>query len=325
MAVSELLQRRTVQNYRNIIGHHNTLFIDEAHRINDIGLILKLMVDEIKGLRILISGSSAINVMNHIAEPLTGRMQTFQLFPLAESEYRNSETIIEKKDNLMQRLVYGSYPELLHLNSDEEKALYLQELINSYLLKDILMYENVRNSSKIYSLLRLIAFQVGSEVSFHELGQQLSISKNTVERYLDLLSKAFILHKISGYSKNLRKEITKSSKWYFYDNGIRNTLIANLNPLPGRNDTGVLWENYIISERIKYQKYSSMLVNNFFWRTYDRQEIDWIEERHGRLYAYEMKWKEQQRRIPPGWKKAYPDSEYKTIHQDNYLDWIANY
>ena len=225
----------------------------------------------------------------------------------------------------MRRLIYGSYPELAHINSDEEKARYLQELINSYLLKDILMYENVRNSSKIYSLLRLIAFQVGNEVSFHELGQQLSISKNTVERYLDLLSKAFILHKISGYNKNLRKEISKNSKWYFYDNGIRNTLIANLNPLSTRNDIGTLWENYIISERLKYQKYTSMLVHNYFWRTYDRQEIDWIEDRGGKLYAYEMKWNPRKTKIPKAWGKAYPDSEYKTIHQDNYLDWISDY
>jgi predicted AAA+ superfamily ATPase len=213
---------------------------------------------------------------------------------------------------------------LLHFDSDEEKAHYLQELINSYLLKDILMYENVKNSSKIYSLLRLISFQVGNEVSYHELGQQLSMSKNTVERYLDLLSQAFILHKISGYSRNLRKEITKNSKWYCFDNGIRNILTANLNPLSNRNDIGVLWENYIISERIKYQKYSSMLVQNYFWRTYDRQEIDWIEDRGGKLYAYEMKWQYSKRKIPQAWENAYPDSEFIIIHQDNYLDWISD-
>lgn len=324
MAVAELIQRRSVQNFKNVIGNNDILFIDEAHRIENIGLILKLMVDEIKGLSILISGSSALNVMSHIAEPLTGRMQTFHMFPFAESEYQQTETLIQKKDNLMNRLIYGNYPELVHLTSDAEKVRYLQEIVNSYLLKDILMHENIKNSSKIYSLLRLISFQVGNKVSYHELGKQLSMSKNTVERYLDLLSKAFIIHKISGYSRNLRKEITKNSKWYFYDNGIRNTVIANLNPLPARNDVGILWENYIISERIKYQKYCSMLVNNFFWRTYDRQEIDWIEDRSGKLYAYEMKWKTRQSKIPPSWEKAYPDSEFKIIHQDNYLDWILN-
>jgi len=324
LAVAELLQRRSVQNYKNIIGNNNILFIDEAHRLENIGLILKLMVDEIRGLCILISGSSALNVMSQIAEPLTGRMQTFHLFPFAESEYEETETIIQKKDNLMHRLIYGSYPELIHLTNDEEKTQYLQEIVNSYLLKDILMHESIKNSSKIYSLLRLIAFQVGNEVSFQELGNQLSMSKNTVERYLDLLAKALIIYKVSGFSRNLRKEVTKNSKWYFYDNGIRNTVIANLNPFPVRNDIGVLWENYIISERIKFQKYSSMLVNNFFWRTYDRQEIDWIEDRSGKLYAYEMKWKTPKSKTPMGWEKAYPDSEFRIINQDNYLDWIID-
>ena len=324
LAVAELLQRRSVQNYKNIIGNNNILFIDEAHRLENIGLILKLMVDEIRGLCILISGSSALNVMSQIAEPLTGRMKTFHLFPFAESEYEKTETIIQKKDNLMHRLIYGSYPELIHLTNDEEKTQYLQEIVNSYLLKDILMYESIKNSSKIYSLLRLIAFQVGNEVSFQELGNQLSMSKNTVERYLDLLAKALIIYKVSGFSRNLRKEVTKNSKWYFYDNGIRNTVIANLNPFPVRNDIGVLWENYIISERIKFQKYSSMLVNNFFWRTYDRQEIDWIEDRSGKLYAYEMKWKTPKSKIPMGWEKAYPDSEFNIINQDNYLEWVTH-
>lgn len=324
LAVADLLQRRSVQNYKNIIGNNDILFIDKAHRLENIGLIIKLMVDEIRGLSILISGSSALNVMSQIAEPLTGRMQTFHLFPFAESEYEETETIIQKKDNLMHRLIYGSYPELIHLTNDEEKTQYLQEIVNSYLLKDILMYESIKNSSKIYSLLRLIAFQVGNKVSFQELGNQLSMSKNTVERYLDLLAKALIIYKVSGFSRNLRKEVTKNSKWYFYDNGIRNTVIANLNPFPVRNDIGVLWENYIISERIKFQKYSSMLVNNFFWRTYDRQEIDWIEDRSGKLYAYEMKWKTHKSKIPMGWEKAYPDSEFRIINQDNYLCWIID-
>jgi predicted AAA+ superfamily ATPase len=323
MAVADLLQRRTVQNYKNLLGNRKILFIDEAHRLENIGLILKLMVDEIKGLSILISGSSALNVVNQIAEPLTGRMQTYYLFPFAESELTRDETIIEKKDNLMHRMIYGNYPELKHLANDDEKAKYLKEIVNSYLVKDVLTYENIKSSSKIYSLLRLIAFQIGNEVSLQELGNQLSMSKNTVDRYLDLLAKAFIIFKVSGYSKNLRKEITKNSKWYFYDNGIRNTLIANLNPFPLRNDIGLLWENYIISERIKYQAYTSMLVNNYFWRTYDRQEIDWIEERSGKLFAYEFKWKIHKSKIPKGWEKAYPESEFNVINQDNYMDWIS--
>jgi predicted AAA+ superfamily ATPase len=322
MEISELLQRRSIQHYKYILGSSKILFIDEAHRIDNIGRILKLMVDEIEGLQVLISGSSALNMMHSIAEPLTGRMQTFSLFPIAESELSSLENTFQRKDNLSNRLVFGNYPELFHMQDNEEKHRYLKDLVNSYLLKDIFTYENIKNASKIYALLRLIAFQVGSEVSYQELGNQLAMSKNTVERYLDLLAKAFILYKLSGFSSNLRKEVTKNSKWYFYDNGMRNILIANLNPVIQRSDIGILWENYILSERIKFQNYSSMLVNNYFWRTYDRQEIDWIEERGGKLYAYEMKWKFRRVRTPAGWEKAYPEAEYRIIHSDNYHEWI---
>lgn len=323
MAVSELLQRRTVQNYKNFLGKNKILIIDEAQKIENIGDILKLMVDEISDLRILISGSSALNMVTEIAEPLTGRMRTFHLYPFSESEFQEIEDPLQRKDNLIRRLIFGNYPEIVQLNDDHERSAYLQELVNAYLLKDILTFENVRNSSKFYSLLKLIAFKVGSQVSYQEIGAQLSISKNTVERYLDLLSKSFVLFKLSGFSRNLRKEVSKSSKWYFYDNGIRNTLIANLNPAEMRNDIGILWENYIISERLKYQRYNKLLVNNYFWRTYDRQEIDWIEERGGRLHAYEFKWNPKKTRIPPSWQKSYSSSEYKVISPDNYLEWIV--
>ena len=323
IAVSEMLARRSVQNYRAIIGNKKVLIIDEAQQINDLGIILKLMVDEIPGIKILISGSSSSILLDKISAPLTGRMKTMYLFPFSECELSKVESTIEKHDNLLRRLVYGNYPELIHLKDNSEKQDYLRELVNSHLFKDLLTFENIRNTSKIFNLLRLIAFQAGGEVSYQELARQLSIGKNTVERYLDLLSKIFILYKVNGYSRNLRKEISKSSKWYFYDNGIRNAVIANFNPLELRNDTGQLWENYIISERLKQQKYRHITVNNFFWRTYDRQEIDWIEERNGKLYAYEFKWREKKAKIPPAWKKAYPDSEFKTIQRENYLEWIC--
>jgi len=220
-------------------------------------------------------------------------------------------------------LIFGNYPELIHLKDISQKQGYLKEIINSYLLKDILVFENIKNASKIINLLRLIAFQVGSQVSLQELGKQLSMSKNTVERYLDLLSKVFILFKMEGFSRNLRKEVTKSSKWYFYDNGIRNTIIANLNPLNLRNDSGMLWENYMIAERLKYQSQESVLVNNYFWRTYDQQEIDLIEERGGNLFAYEFKWLKRNAKIPAAWKKNYPEAEFQVISSDNYYDWLV--
>jgi len=197
-------------------------------------------------------------------------------------------------------------------------------MVSDYLLKDILEYEGIRKSGKILDLLRLVAFQVGKEVSVQELGKQLQMSKSTVERYLDLLTKVFVLYKLPGFSRNLRKEISKSQRWYFYDVGIRNAVINNFNHLNLRNDVGELWENYLISERLKYQQYSARSVRNYFWRTYDRQELDWVEEEHGVLSAHEFKWQEKRRvKAPAAWVKAYPDTQYRLIHQDNYLDWIG--
>ena len=318
-----LLEKRSIQNYRNLLGDKRLLIIDEAQKIPDIGNKLKLMIDHIEGLRILVTGSSAFDIANYTGEPLTGRKITYNLYALSEQELNQIENIIEKKDNLEQRLVYGNYPELLHISGQEDKAEYLREVINSYLLKDILAFDNIRNSDKIFDLLRLIAFQIGGEVSLQELGKQLSMSKNTVEKYLDLLSKVFVIHKLGGFSRNLRKEVTKNSRWYFYDNGLRNLLIANINPIGMRIDIGMLWENYVISERIKFQRYNKMIVNNYFWRTYDQQEIDWVEEREGKLFGYEFKWNAKRKvKVPGAWKREYENAEFTVINQDNYLDWI---
>ena len=322
--VQEQLSRRSTSQYRSLLGSRKMLIIDEAQKIPDIGNKLKLMVDEIEDLKILVTGSSAFDINNAIGEPLTGRKKTLYLFPVSEQEYQQLEEPIDRIGNLRNRLIFGNYPELLHLPDREDKIEYLQELVQSYLLKDILAFENIRNSGKILLLLKLVSFQVGSEVSYQELGNQLGISKNTVEKYLNLLTKVFVLFKVGGFSRNLRKEITKSSKWYFYDNGLRNAIIANLSPLELRNDHGLLWENYIISERIKYQAYARMLVNNHFWRTYDQQEIDWVEDREGKLFAYEMKWNHQKRvRVPAAWRKAYPDATFQAITPQNYFPWIA--
>lgn len=323
-SVTELLARRTATNYRNILGGKRLLLIDEAQKIPDIGNILKLMVDQIKGVKILVTGSSAFDINNYTGEPLTGRKTTYNLFALSEQELNQIETIFDKKDNLHKRLVLGNYPELIQKAGDAKKAEYLNNLVNSYLLKDILAFENIRNSDRILSLLKLIAFQIGQEVSLQELGNQLDMSKNTVDKYLDLLSKVYVIHKVSGFSRNLRKEVTKNSKWYFYDNGLRNVLIANLNPISSRDDVGRLWENYIISERIKFQRYNKMIVNNYFWRTYDKQEIDWVEERGGKLYGFEFKWSDKkQLKAPKTWEKEYPNANFEVIHPNNYLEWLA--
>ncbi|MFM7401180.1 MAG: ATP-binding protein, partial [Bacteroidota bacterium] len=227
----ELLARRSVPHYLQLLDGRKILIIDEAQKIPDVGAALKLMIDEIAGLRVLITGSSAFDVENRTGEPLTGRKYTFRLYPLSDAEYDQKYSVQERKDKMKERLIYGCYPELLTMSNSGMKAAYLNDLVSSYLLKDILVFENIKKSDKILSLLRLIAFQTGSEISTTEIGRQLGMSENTVSQYLDLLSKVFIIHKVGGFSRNLRKEISKSSKWYFFDNGIRNILVANLNPV----------------------------------------------------------------------------------------------
>jgi len=319
-----LLQPRTVENFKSLLGNIRFLIIDEAQQLPDLGKSLKLMIDHIPELKILITGSSAFDIMNKTGEPLTGRKTTILLFPFSHAEYATQENIVETTGRLNERLILGSYPELLHIDDRNQKIAYLKELVSSYLLKDILAFEGIRNADKIIHLLKLIAFQIGKEVSLHELGKQLGLHKNTVEKYLDLLSKTFVIFSINAFSKNLRNEISKSKRWFFYDNGIRNIIIENMNDIALRNDVGELWENYIFSERIKYQQQRQMLVSNYFWRTYQQQEIDWIEERDGKLFAYEMKWNPDKKvKIPNQWKATYPDADFEIITPKNYLHWIS--
>lgn len=323
-ATVSVLSNRSVENYKRLLGDKKLLIIDEAQTIPEIGKILKLMVDEIEGIKIIATGSSVFDLENELGEPLTGRNITVRLFPLSQMEFNKQENLIETKGRLEERLILGSYPELQQYSGWDEKVKYLERLVNSYLIRDILAFEKLKKPDKIISLLRLIAFQIGGEVSLPELGQKLGIDKNTVDRYLDLLTKVFVLYKVNAYSMNPRKEISKSSRWYFYDNGIRNTLIANVNSLELRNDHGQLWENYLVSERLKYQSYSGMLVNNYFWRTYSQQEIDWVEDRGGKIYGYEFKWNSNKvKGTPAAWKNMYPNAEFMTIHPNNYLDFIS--
>lgn len=319
-----LLQPRTVENFRSLLGNSKLLVIDEAQQIPEIGKILKLIVDSIPDIKILVTGSSAFDISNKIGEPLTGRKYTLHLFAFSQEEYNLNENIVETRGKLYERLILGNYPELYHLSDKKEKVIYLKELVSSYLMKDILSFEGIRNSDKIFHLLKLIAFQIGKDVSLHELGQQLGLHKNTVEKYLDLLSKTFVIFSIGAFSRNLRNEISKSRRWYFFDNGIRNILIENVNDISTRNDVGELWENYIVSERIKYQNNKQLLVTNYFWRTYRQQEIDWIEERNGKLFAYEIKWNQNKKvTVPSAWKTAYPDAHFEVITPNNYLTWIT--
>ena len=298
--------------------------IDEAQKIPGIGQKLKLMIDGIPELSIIVSGSSAFDLEGKMGEPLTGRKHSFVMYTFSEKEILPYEDAVKRRSNLEQRLIYGNYPEATLLNGNAAKEEYLRELVSSYLMKDILQYEDIRKPAQIVNLLRLIAFQAGNEVSPSELAQQLSLARITVEKYLDLLSKVFIIYKLEGFSRNLRKEIVKNNKWYFVDNGIRNAIIANFSPVNLRNDTGQLWGNYIISERIKHQHYSGLTVNNYFWRTYDQQEIDFIEERGGQLYGYEMKWKKLKVKTPVAWVKNYPGAGFTVVTPDNYLETFLN-
>ena len=320
--VRNLLQERSVANYTQLVGDHQILAIDEAQAIKDIGLKVKLMIDHLPGLKVVLTGSSSLDLMTTTGEPLTGRKQTFNLFPFSEEELDQIESPIERVNNRNRRLIYGSYPELIHLTSDDQKKTYLKDLVQSYLLKDILALEGLRRTSKIISLLQLVAFQVGSEVSLSELGNAVGLSKETVEKYLYLLEETFVLYRLGGFSRNLRKEVTKSHKWYFIDNGIRNAIISNFAPLNLRNDVGALWENYAILERIKYQHIKQNICNNYFWRTYDQQEIDWVEDQDGTLSGFEMKYKFKKRKPPVAWTKAYPTAGFEQIHIDNIHGWV---
>ena len=317
------LHRRSIDNLKSVLGNYKLLVIDEAQAIPDIGLKLKLMVDHIEGLRILVTGSSVFDLDNQLGEPLVGRKTTLTLFPLAQMEFAPLEQRVQTSTNLTKRLIYGGYPELEHLTTPEEKQEYLTEQVSSYLLKDVLAFEGIRKRSKIVSLLRMLAFRVGSEISMESMGNDLGLNKNTVDRYLDMLSKVFIIQNLRGFSRNLDNEITKKSKWYFYDNGIRNALINNFNGLDLRDDHGQLWENYLVAERLKRQQYTRLHTNNYFWRTHTQQEIDWVEERGGQIHAYEFKWKKGAKaKAPSSWVRAYPDATFSVVTPDNYLDFI---
>lgn len=318
-----LLKERTRLNYERLFSEISLLIIDEAQSIPEIGGILKFIVDNIKGLKVVATGSSMFDLNNQLGEPLVGRKNVLHLFPLSQIEYSEHENYKQTLENLESRMIFGAYPELEQYPRWEDKQEYLMEIRNSYLLKDILIFDGIKNSQKVYDLLRLIAFQIGKEVSLSELGKQLQMSKNTVEKYLDLLTKVFVLFKVDGFSRNLRKEIRKSSRWYFYDNGIRNALIGNFNRLDMRSDVGDLWENYLVAERIKKQHYHKLKVENYFWRTYDQQELDWLEVNHNTMNAFEFKWSERKKsKVPTGFKKAYPEASFSVVNPKNYLDFI---
>jgi len=311
-----LLEKPTTTALKQLIGTATYLIIDEAQRIENIGLCIKLIVDNIKTVKVIATGSSAFELANRINEPLTGRKWEYHLYPFSYGEMVAHHGLLEEKRLLDHRLVYGYYPEVaLHAGEEEER---LKELTNSYLYKDILTWERIQKPEKMERLLQALAFQVGNEVSYHELGGTTGLDNQTTEKYISLLEKAFIVFRLGALSRNLRNELKKSRKIYFYDNGLRNAVINDFKPVGLRNDIGALWENFLISERLKVLSYERIHCNRYFWRTHAQQEIDYIEERNSVMRAYEFKWNDQAKaRFPKPFLEGYPGTETHVITPAN--------
>lgn len=323
LEIQASLSSQSIEKLKNFIGNYELLVIDEAQKIEKIGLNLKLIVDHIENIKVIATGSSSFDLANNLGEPLLGRKFTIKIYPLSQIELNQAENFSQTISNLENRLIFGSYPEIIVAKGNQEKMSYLKDIVNSSLYKDVLELDGLKHSNKLIKLLKLIAFQIGKEVSLNELAMALEINRRTVERYLYLLEQVFVIFSLQGFSRNLRKEITKYPRYYFYDNGIRNAIINNFNPLNTRDDIGMLWENYIINERIKKQEYQKIYSNNYFWRTYDQKEIDWIEEREGKLFGYEIKWNKNKIKPPKDWLETYTNSSYEIITKDNYLEFIS--
>ncbi|MCP4459387.1 MAG: ATP-binding protein [Cytophagales bacterium] len=323
LPLREILSSQSVKTITSAFQNYDLVFIDEAQRIPEIGLGLKILVDALPELKIIVTGSSSFELSGQLGEPLTGRQHVSILYPLSSLELAAQFGNYHLYETLNDHLIYGSYPEVVTTDDLAEKQEYLVSLRDSYLFKDILELENLKNSVKLTELLKLLAFQIGNEVSLSELSNALGIARQTVERYLDLLEKVFIIKRIGGFSRNLRKEVVKTARYYFFDNGVRNSLISNFNDVNTRMDMGMLWENFCVMERLKKQEYHAIYANNYFWRTYDRQEIDFVEEREGKLFGYEFKWNSRKKVNPPkAWRSTYTDASFECITPKNFLEFV---
>jgi len=321
--VQDVLGSQDFDRIKEFCAGYELIVIDEAQNVPNIGMGLKIIVDQIKPIRVIATGSSSFDLARQVGEPLVGRKKNLYLYPLSQMELAGRFNPYDLKMSLPSYLIYGSYPDVLNQTTDAGRQGYLLDLVGSYLLKDIFALEQVRSPQILMKLLKLLAFQVGSEVSHTELAQQLEVDVKTAGRYLWLLEQTFIIYRLGGFSRNLRKELSSKPKYYFYDNGVRNAVISSFNPLDSRNDQGALWENFLISERIKYQTYQNLYTSNYFWRTYDQQEIDWIEERNGKIHAYEFKWGSATAKVPAIFQSTYPEASFEVINGDNYLKFIT--
>ena len=315
-----LLTEPNTEQIRSIIGRYKNIFIDEAQRIQGIGLTMKIITDRFKDIQLFTSGSSSFDLSNQINEPLTGRKWEYQLFPISWEEYEEHHGYLYSEQQLENRLLYGFYPDVLNNPGDEISI--LKNLVNSYLYKDILSFANIQKPEILEKLVQALALQIGSEVSYSELAQTVNADKNTVSKYIDILQKGYIIFKLGSFSRNLRNEIKTNKKIYFYDNGIRNMIIGNFNPLELRTDKGALWENFLISERIKQIEYKQSLAHTYFWRTKQQQEIDFVEENSGKIYGYEFKWNNKKKvKLPKTFIETY-NAESKVIDRGNFREFV---
>jgi uncharacterized protein len=320
LTVAEILASGRQEILENLTKGYDYVIIDEAQSISGIGKNLKLLIDTRPDLSILATGSASFDLRNQIGEPLTGRSVFFMLYPFAYGEL--GLDYLQSQKSLSEMLIFGAYPQVFLSTTTKEKRLLLENIKNGYLLKDILILDNLKDSLFVMNLLRLVAFQIGNEVSFNELAGQLGTTVKTVQRYLEILEKTFVLFRLNGFSRNHKKEITKSPRYYFWDNGIRNVIINNFSPLEQRDDAGKLWENYCVAERVKKQVYRQTFSDFYFWRTYDQQEIDLIEITDGKITAFEFKWGVKKVRIPKAFQDHYSDADFQVINRENFIDFL---
>jgi len=321
--LAELLEARSASRLRQLLDGYDGFFLDEAQSVTNVGATLKLIVDLLPRLKVIVTGSSAFRLDQMLGQPLTGRRSVHYLYPVTVAEIAAWKDPLAPVGLLPDLLNYGSYPEVLQIGQPKERQAYLRQLVEDYLFQDILVFEQLRNARKLRDLTTLVAHQIGSELSLNELANSLQINKATVERYLDLLEKSFVLFRISGFSRNLRKEVSKTMRYYFVDNGIRNAVINNFQPIDQRPDRGALWENFFVNERRRRHSYSNTGTKDYFWRTYDQQEIDLIEVgSDGTLEAFECKWQDKKYRVPAAWKKAYPETPVQFVHPKNVMDFL---
>ncbi|MFK7971660.1 MAG: ATP-binding protein [Bacteroidia bacterium] len=318
--VRELLKQPNTEQIRDLIGQHSVVFVDEAQRIEGIGLTLKIIIDQFKEVQLWISGSSSFSLAHELNEPLTGRKWKYELLPISWEEYESHVGYLKAEQQLENRLIYGFYPDVLNHPGEEQEI--LKNLVESYLYKDILSYAEIRKPEVLGKLVRALALQVGNEVNYSELSQLIEIDKNTVKRYIDILEKGYVIFQLSSFSRNLRNEIKTNKKIYFYDNGIRNMVIGNFNELPIRQDKGALWENFLISERLKQNNYNLSLARSYFWRTRQQQEVDYVEDIAGKIHGYEFKWSPKKKvRLPKTFVEKYQATE-ALINRSNFREFV---